>query len=136
MHDVLSILSISQCWLTSNRHCFYIFLVYIVDIAMLSTSSRHRFYIVIFQSCFINEIVDVTIFTNIESTLCLHRDAPSSLFTSSTLSASQCWSTSSRYLSTLLTFFLVYIVDIVYIAMLIGIESTSCQHRTFFILFS
>lgn len=69
------------------------FLVYIVDI------DRHWVDIVYtsyFFSCFIDAIFDVIVLTNIKSTMCLHC-VSSFLFTSSTMSTSQWWSTKSQY---------------------------------------
>lgn len=116
----------------SNTRCF----IYIVDIANLanmqstlclyqiicsvpptsstlqcrSTSSRHSLYIKhmhLLYSVYIIDIVNIAMWTKVESTLCLY------------------WA----------SFFLVYIVDIVNIVMLINIVSSSCLHCTLFILF-
>lgn len=75
-----------------------------------SKSSCHFLYIIhmhLLYSVYIVDIVNIAMWTKVESTLCLY------------------WA----------SFFLVYIVDIVNIAVLINIVSTSCLHCTLFILF-
>lgn len=75
-----------------------------------STSSCHSVCIIhmnLLYSVYIVDIVNIAMWTKVESTLCLY------------------WA----------SFFLVYIVDIINIAVLINIVSTSCLHRTLFILF-
>lgn len=75
-----------------------------------STSSRHSVCLIHMHplySVYIVDIVNIAMWTKVESTLCLY------------------WA----------SFFLVYIVDIINIAVLINIVSTSCLHCTLFILF-
>lgn len=85
-----------------SKSCTF-FLVDNVDIAMLfDIESTSCLHRTSYPVCIVN-IVDIAILTNIQSTLCVHCGL----------------------------FFLVYIVDIVYIAMLIDIELCSCLYRTF-----
>lgn len=71
IHNVLSILSRSQCWPSSSRH-----FVYIVDLLSClhrphRNVHRHRVDIVFFLSCFIDNIVEIAILTDIESISCI-----------------------------------------------------------------
>lgn len=135
-----------------------LYTVYIVNIVDIAMFGRHRFYIKFTSSLlylvYIVDIVDIEMLIDMKSTSCLNRIF-SLLFTTSTSSTSQCWSTLSRYrvyivpffilfnrwhcrcsnvyqhwviiLFASCIFFLVYIVDI---AVLIDIKSTSCLHHT------
>lgn len=119
-----------------------------------SISSRQRVYNVLLKSCFINDIVNVTILTNIESIVCLHR-APSWLrrrhrkvdrdrvtilstsYLISCLHRRHCRNCNIEQhlvdnVSTLQLWAhsLEHIVDIVNITILIDIESTTCLQLT------
>lgn len=75
-----------------------------------STSSCHSVCIIhmnLLYSVYIVDIVNIAMWTKVESTLCLY------------------WA----------SFFLVYIVDIINIAVLINIVSTSCLHRVYIVPF-
>lgn len=102
MYDVSSIYLTSRCWQTSSRHYVNIVLASaayplypvniddIVDIAMLINIEQTLW------AFFLVYIVDIAMLIDVKSTSLLHR-TPNILFTSSTLSISQCWPTSNRH---------------------------------------
>lgn len=68
IHNVLSILSRSQCWPTFCLHCGSSVLFTSSTSQRSSTSGRHRIF---FLSCFIDNIVEIAILTDIESISCI-----------------------------------------------------------------
>lgn len=113
-----------------------LYTVYIVNIVDIAMFGRHRFYIKFTSSLlylvYIVDIVDIEMLIDMKSTSCLNRIF-SLLFTTSTSSTSQCWSTTSQHGVYSIPLFLAYIVDI---AMMINIKLTPCLHRIPSILFT
>lgn len=126
------------------------------QVQIISTFTSYPFFLI-----YIVDVVDIAMFADIDFTSYLHH-LSYNLFTSLTLSTWKCWPASRQncvytasflycllhcrhrrlctvnqhrvdIVSTSYLFFLVYLVDIVDIAMLIDIESTSCLHSISFL---
>lgn len=130
-----TVLSTSQCWPALRRHFDDIvqaFAAYPYILFTTLTLLTFQYMLTKNESTFCVHCVslfykvDIAMLIDIGSTSCLHRTSYI-LFTSTTLSISQCLPTLSRHC----VFFPLFIIDIVDIEMLIDIASTLGLHWTF-----